>query len=90
MQKALKFFTVASFAGEDHSSFGGGSKSEPVGGWSPGFCVSKSMLNAITRQFAYELKSKSNSVNANCPVLVRTDMGRSAPGTAGHGAETIT
>ena len=72
-------------------SSGGGSMTEPVGGWSPAYCVSKSMLNAITRQLAHELKNKNISVNAVCPGWVRTDMGgKSASRTVEHGAETIT
>lgn len=70
-------------------SSGGGSMSDPVGGWSPVYCVSKSLLNAITRQLASELKSAKISVNAICPGWVRTDMGgNSAPRSVGQGADT--
>jgi NAD(P)-dependent dehydrogenase (short-subunit alcohol dehydrogenase family) len=70
-------------------SSGGGSMSEPVGGWSPAYCVSKTMLNAITMHLAYELADKNISVFAVCPGWVRTDMGgRSAPRSVEKGAET--
>lgn len=68
----------------------GGSMSEPLGGWSPAYCVSKTMLNAITRHLAYELKEKDIAVNAVCPGWVKTDMGgKSAPRSLEEGAETI-
>jgi NAD(P)-dependent dehydrogenase (short-subunit alcohol dehydrogenase family) len=56
-------------------SSGGGSMTDSVGGWSPAYCVSKTLLNSITRQLAYELGIKGISVNAVCPGWVRTDMG---------------
>lgn len=68
----------------------GGSMSEPLGGWSPAYCVSKTMLNAITRHLAYELKEKGIVVNAVCPGWVKTDMGgKSAPRSLEEGVETI-
>lgn len=70
-------------------SSGGGSMTDPVGGWSPAYCVSKSFLGAITRHLAYELSDRKISVNALDPGWVKTDMGgRSAPGTAEQGADT--
>jgi len=70
-------------------SSGGGSMSDPVGGWSPAYCVSKSFLGAITRHLAYELSSRKISVNALDPGWVKTDMGgRSAPGSVEEGADT--
>ncbi len=71
-------------------SSGGGSMTDPVGGWSPAYCVSKSLLNAITRHLAYELEKKKIDVNAVCPGWVKTDMGgESAPRGVERGAETI-
>lgn len=70
-------------------SSGGGSMTDPVGGWSPAYCVSKSTVNAMTRHLAHELTAKNIRVNAACPGWVRTDMGGSgADRTVEHGAET--
>lgn len=70
-------------------SSGGGSMTDPVGGWSPAYCVSKTLLNSITRQLAFELQAKNISVNAVCPGWVRTDMGgTAAPRAVEQGAET--
>lgn len=71
-------------------SSGGGSMTDPVGGWSPAYCVSKSLLNAITRHLAHELDDRQIAVNAVCPGWVKTDMGgRLAPRSVEQGAETI-
>jgi len=67
----------------------GGSMSDAVGGWSPAYCVSKSLLNAMTRHLAHELSHKEIYVNAYDPGWVRTDMGgRSAPRSVEQGADT--
>jgi NAD(P)-dependent dehydrogenase (short-subunit alcohol dehydrogenase family) len=67
----------------------GGSMSEPVGDWSPAYCTSKTLLNAITRHLARELRSDGISVNAVCPGWTRTDMGgENAPRSIEKGAET--
>lgn len=71
------------------TSSNGGSMTEPVGGWSPAYCVSKSLLNAITKHLAYELSDRKISVNAFDPGWVKTDMGgTSAPGSVEDGADT--
>jgi NAD(P)-dependent dehydrogenase (short-subunit alcohol dehydrogenase family) len=70
-------------------SSGGGSMSDPVEGWSPVYCISKSTLNAITRQLAFYLTQSGISVNAMCPGWVKTDMGtNAAPRSVEHGADT--
>ena len=70
-------------------SSSGGSMSDPIGGWSPAYCVAKSYLNAITRQLAYNLQEKGISVNAFDPGWVKSDMGgSSAPRTIRQGADT--
>jgi NAD(P)-dependent dehydrogenase (short-subunit alcohol dehydrogenase family) len=70
-------------------SSGGGSMTDPVGGWSPLYCVSKATLNAITRQLDFFLSKRNISVSAVCPGWVRTDMGgRTAPRSVEEGADT--
>lgn len=70
-------------------SSGGGSMTDPIGGWSPAYCVSKTMLNGISRHLAYELRDKNIRVNAVCPGWVKTDMGgEGASRTVDKGAET--
>jgi NAD(P)-dependent dehydrogenase (short-subunit alcohol dehydrogenase family) len=70
-------------------SSGGGSMTDPVEGWSPAYCVSKTLLNAMTRHLANELSVHNISVNAVCPGWVKTDMGgKYAPRSVEKGAET--
>jgi len=70
-------------------SSGYGSMTDLIDGWAPAYCVSKTMLNSLTRQIAYELLEKNIAVNAVCPGWVRTDMGgKRAPRSVEHGAET--
>ena len=67
----------------------GGSMTDPVGGWSPAYCASKTLLNALTRHLAFELSGRGISVNAVCPGWVRTELGgRNAPRSVEKGAET--
>jgi NAD(P)-dependent dehydrogenase (short-subunit alcohol dehydrogenase family) len=46
-----------------------------MGGWSPGYRVSKASLNAMTRILATELRDEGVLVNSACPGFVKTDMG---------------
>ncbi len=46
-----------------------------MGGWSPGYRVSKAALNAMTRILSTELSGEGFLVNSACPGFVRTDMG---------------
>ncbi|MHB8243560.1 MAG: SDR family oxidoreductase [Solirubrobacteraceae bacterium] len=46
-----------------------------MGGWSPGYRVSKAALNAMTRILSTELKDAGVLVNSACPGFVNTDMG---------------
>ncbi|MCB1228750.1 MAG: SDR family NAD(P)-dependent oxidoreductase [Verrucomicrobiae bacterium] len=56
----------------------------------PTYSISKTALNAVTRQLAASLKSKGISVNSVCPGWVRTDMGgESAPRSVDEGADTV-
>ncbi|MBU1190333.1 MAG: SDR family oxidoreductase [Gammaproteobacteria bacterium] len=61
-----------------------------MNGCCPGYRLSKTSLNALTRIFADELKGTQIKVNSVCPGWVRTDMG--GPGatlSVDEGAETI-
>jgi NAD(P)-dependent dehydrogenase (short-subunit alcohol dehydrogenase family) len=80
MQKGSQVINISS---------GGGSMTDPIGGWSPAYCVSKTTLNGITRHLAYELHEKGIRVNAVCPGWVKTDMGgQGASRAVSKGAET--
>jgi NAD(P)-dependent dehydrogenase (short-subunit alcohol dehydrogenase family) len=46
-----------------------------MGGWSPGYRVSKAALNALTRILSTELAGEGFRVNSACPGFVNTDMG---------------
>ena len=46
-----------------------------MNGCCPGYRLSKTALNAVTRIFADELKDTAIKVNSVCPGWVRTDMG---------------
>jgi NAD(P)-dependent dehydrogenase (short-subunit alcohol dehydrogenase family) len=46
-----------------------------MGGWSPGYRVSKAALNAMTRILSTELEGGRFLVNSACPGFVNTDMG---------------
>jgi NAD(P)-dependent dehydrogenase (short-subunit alcohol dehydrogenase family) len=46
-----------------------------MGGWSPGYRVSKAALNAMTRILSTELADAGVLVNSACPGFVKTDMG---------------
>jgi NAD(P)-dependent dehydrogenase (short-subunit alcohol dehydrogenase family) len=69
-------------------SSGAGQLSEMNGGY-PGYRVSKTALNALTRVLANETQGTSIIVNSMCPGWVRTDMGGSAaPRSVAEGADT--
>jgi NAD(P)-dependent dehydrogenase (short-subunit alcohol dehydrogenase family) len=46
-----------------------------MGGWSPGYRVSKAAMNAMTRILSSELKEAGFLINSACPGFVDTDMG---------------
>ena len=69
-------------------SSGAGQLSEMNGGY-PGYRISKTALNALTRALANESSGTGILVNSMCPGWVRTDMGGSAaPRTVAEGADT--
>jgi len=58
--------------------------------YSPAYSISKTMLNAVTRQFASVLADRNIAVNSVSPGWVRTAMGgQSAPRSLEKGAETV-
>ena len=62
---------------------------EDMGGGSPGYRVSKTGLNALTRILASELRGSGILVNSVCPGWVQTDMGGArAPRPVEEGADT--
>ena len=55
----------------------------------PAYSISKTALNAVTRQLSGALKSKGIAVNSVCPGWVKTDMGgEGAHRTVDQGADT--
>ena len=70
-------------------SSGAGSLSE-MHTYAPAYSISKTALNAVTKQFAGALKGQNIAVNCVDPGWVQTDMGgNSATRTVEQGAETI-
>ncbi|MBV6647372.1 MAG: SDR family NAD(P)-dependent oxidoreductase, partial [Cyclobacteriaceae bacterium] len=62
---------------------------EGISTWAPLYSISKTTLNAITRQLHEVLSGKDIIVCAMCPGWVRTDMGDSgASRPVEKGAET--
>lgn len=60
-----------------------------MGGFWPGYRMSKTALNALTKIASNELKSFNISVNSVCPGWVRTDMGgQEATRSVQEGVET--
>jgi NAD(P)-dependent dehydrogenase (short-subunit alcohol dehydrogenase family) len=58
--------------------------------YAPVYSISKSALNAVTKQFSFSLAENNISVNSVSPGWVKTDMGgRNATRTVEKGAETI-
>jgi len=70
-------------------SSGAGAFCEGISDWAPVYSLSKTGLNAITRQMAKALAPREILVNAVCPGWVQTSMGgEGAPRKVEQGAET--
>ena len=69
-------------------SSGGGQLTGGADGWSPAYCISKTVLNGVTSQLATALPKFA--VNSVCPGWVRTEMGgENASRSVEEGADTI-
>lgn len=79
MKKGSRIINISSDSGSLHR----------MGSKTPAYSISKTALNAVTRQFAAALKGKRIAVNSVHPGWVRTDMGGLiAPRSLKKGAET--
>ena len=67
-----------------------GKMSDGLYAWAPMYAVSKTALNAVTRQLATALGEQEIAVNAVCPGWLRTEMGGAeAPRSVEQGADTV-
>ena len=88
-QRLLPMMLAANYGRIVNVSSGMGQLTDMNGGW-PGYRISKTALNAVTRIFADELQGKNILVNSVCPGWVKTRMGgEEAERTPEQGADTI-
>jgi NAD(P)-dependent dehydrogenase (short-subunit alcohol dehydrogenase family) len=88
-QKLIPLMREGGYGRVVNVSSGMGQLSEMNGGY-PGYRISKTAVNAITRIFAEETQGANILVNSVCPGWVKTDMG--GPGaelTPEEGVDTI-
>jgi NAD(P)-dependent dehydrogenase (short-subunit alcohol dehydrogenase family) len=88
-QKFLPLMQQNNYGRIVNVSSGMGQLSEMEGGY-PGYRISKTALNAVTKIFAAETEGSDILINSVCPGWVKTDMG--GPGaerSVDKGAETI-
>ncbi|MBX3720936.1 MAG: SDR family oxidoreductase [Turneriella sp.] len=89
IEKLLPFLKKSGDARIINISSGMGGLSEMNGGY-PGYRISKTALNAVTRIFANDLGAEKIRVNSVCPGWVKTDMGgERATREVDQGAETV-
>jgi NAD(P)-dependent dehydrogenase (short-subunit alcohol dehydrogenase family) len=89
-QAFLSLLLKSSSASIVNMSSGLGQLSD-MGDMYPAYSISKTSLNAVTRQFAAVLRDKGITVNSVCPGWVKTDMGGpNAIRTVQQGADTVT
>ena len=70
-------------------SSGAGKFNDNASTWAPHYRISKTLLNAITKQFHLTFKNRGITINAVCPGWVRTQMGGpAAERSVRKGAET--
>ncbi|MFC7761815.1 SDR family NAD(P)-dependent oxidoreductase [Catellatospora bangladeshensis] len=62
---------------------------ETMGTGAPAYAVSKTALNALTRQLAVELSTSGILVNAVCPGWIATDMGGPGGRPVAEGAASV-
>ena len=89
MQKFAPMMKKAGYGRIVNLSSGMGQLEEMNGGY-PGYRISKTALNALTRIFAEELLNTGVLVNSVCPGWVKTEMGGpNADRDVEEGADTI-
>ena len=85
-----EFLTYISKGGRIINVSSGAGALSYMGSYAPAYSISKTTMNAITKQYAAVLKSKNIAVNSVCPGWVRTEMGgKTAPRSVKKGTETI-
>ncbi len=88
-QKLIPLMKKNNYGRVVNISSGMGQLSEMDGGY-PGYRLSKTALNAVTKIFAAETEGTNILVNSVCPGWVKTDMGgEGAERSVEKGAETV-
>ncbi len=89
-QDFLPFLKLAPTGGRIVNVSSGAGALSSMETYAPAYSISKTALNAVTKQFAGALRADNIAVNSVCPGWVRTDMGgTNANRSVEEGAETI-